>query len=167
MKIPKGSCVYAITVTSGDQRGMLRLGATSNMRQRARSYKIMDLIPGARISWWPVSEQFRSILEPFAKSYFESTEVVRPKHLRDKGIDYCLDRELGKSEFKAELAMLAFYKRRHGYFPIGNARAGSKRAYVPDVQFVESGTDRLLELSKADIPPAISVSGTDLISLLW
>jgi len=167
MKIPKGSCVYAITVHSRDQRGMLRIGATSNMRQRIGSYKILDLIPGAEISWWLVSEQFRSILEPFAKSYFESADVVRPKHLRDRDIKYCLDRELGKSEYKAELAILAFYKRRHGYLPRGNARSGSKRAYVPEFDFVENGTHRLLDLSAADVPSAITVSGTDLISLLW
>jgi len=167
MTIPKGSCVYAITVASRDQRGMLRIGATSHMRQRVGSYKILDVIPGAEISWWPVSEEFIFILQPFAKAYFESTEIVRPKHLRDKDTQYCLDRELGKSEYKAELAILDFYKNRHGYFPIGNARSGSKRAYVPPIDFVECEANPLLQLPRAEIPPEITVNGTALISLLW
>ncbi len=167
MNIPKGSCVYAITVCWQGQRRMLRIGATSNLCKRARNYKILDVIPAAEISWWQVTEQFKSILEPHAEAYFESTDVVRPKHLRDKDIQYCLNRELGKSEYKAELAILDFYKRRHGHLPIGNARSGSKRAYVPPISFVERGSNRLLELSTADIPSTLTVIGAALISLLW
>ena len=167
MKIPSGSCVYAITVSWQDQRRMLRIGATRDLCKRARDYKILDVIPAAEISWWHVTEQFKSILEPHAKAYFESTDVVRPKHLRDKDILYCLNRELGKCEYKAELAILDFYKRRHGHLPIGNARSGSKRAYVPPIAFVENGSNRLLELSTADVPSELTVSGTALISLLW
>jgi len=167
MSIPKGSYVYAITVTWEDQRKMLRIGATSDLCKRTRDYKILDVIPSAEISWWLVSGQFRSILEPYAKAYFESSDILRPKHLRDKDIQYCLNRELGKSEYKAELSILDFYKRRHGRLPVGNARSGSKRAYVPPISFLEGGSNRLLELATADVPSAVTVSGTALISLLW
>jgi hypothetical protein len=167
MKIPKGSCVYAITVSWQEQQRMLRIGATSDLSKRALDYKILDVIPDAAISWWQVTDQFKTILEPYAKAYFESTNVVRPKHLRDRDIRYCLNRELGKSEYKAELAILDFYKRRHGRLPIGNARSGSKRAYVPPIDFVENGSNRLLELSTAEVPPKLTVSGAALISLLW
>jgi len=165
--IPQGSCVYAITVKSGDARGMLRIGATAKMRQRIRNYKILDLIPGAEVSWWMVSEEFKNILEPFAKAYFESTAESRPKHLRDKSIDYCMGRELGKIEFKAELVILEAYKRRHNSLPPGNAKSGSKRSYIPDVEIVEKGGFELLDLPSAVMPPTLIISGNDLISLLW
>jgi hypothetical protein len=48
-----------------------------------------------------------------------------------------------------------------------NYFTASKRAYVPPVAFVENGSNRLLELSTADVPSELTVSGTALISLLW
>lgn len=36
MTIPKGSCVYAITVKTGESRGMLRIVASGSYCQRAR-----------------------------------------------------------------------------------------------------------------------------------
>jgi len=150
---------------------MLRLGATSNVRQRIRSYKVLDLIPGAEVSWWMVSDEFREAIEPLASDFFFDPDKIRPKHLRNQTIEYCIAREVGKAEYKAELVLLDAYKKRHGCLPPGNARSGSERAYmrdyILDMQVIEDGDWRLLDLPCAVLPAQVTVSGGDLAQLLW
>jgi hypothetical protein len=166
--LPKTSCIYAITVRDEKSRRMLRLGATSNIRQRIKGYKILDFIPNAEVSFWAVSDEFRKLVEPYAIDYFSDPKMLRPKHLRDKTIEYCLSRELGKAEYKAELVIIKEYMRRHdNRLPPGNARSGSKRAYIPDVQVIENGDWKLLDLPLAKLPARVTISGDDLIRLLW
>jgi hypothetical protein len=167
LKIPKSSCIYAITLRTGDSRGMLRLGATSNIRQRIRSYKVLDLIPGAQVSWWMVSDEFREAIRPLASDFFSNPSRIRPKHLRDQTIEDCIAREIGKAEYKAELVLLDAYQKRHGRLPPGNARSGSKRAYISEMPVIENGDWRLLDLPCAVLPTQVTVSGDDLARLLW
>lgn len=165
--IPRMSCIYAITLREEASRSMLRVGATSSIRQRISGYKILNLIPGAEVSYWPVSDAFSKLIEPYATDYFTDPNVIRPKHLRGKPIEYCLARELGKAEYKAELILLEEYRRRHGHLPPGNARAGSKRTYIPGMRVIEHGDWQLLDLPCAELPSEVSVSGHDLMQLLW
>jgi len=165
--IPKARCVYALTTSDSDTRAMIRFGASADCGKRIREYQVLDLIPGAQVSWWVVSEQFAKDLEPVLHEYFASSPGDLPEHLTGKSVAYCINRELDSIEYKVERLLLESYRAKHGCLPPGNPRTGSNRAYLAQIAIVEEGPTKLLEAECAKLSPTIPVKGDDLIRLLW
>ena len=144
----------------------LRIGASADIRRRLVGYPVMDEIPGCTVTYAVVSDRFARRLAPLVRAYFGRRASPRPGFLVGKTLDYCEARELRSIEYKVERLLLEEYCRRQAgiqgsarrkdLLPPGNARTGSSREYLRDIQVVEQGATRVLDRPRALLQPEIA-----------
>ena len=163
----EGNFVYAITVGSPSERGLVRIGASADVGERMKRYKVLDFIPSAQVFCATVSDAFKQSVTPLLRAYYAEQRTSTPKFLRDKPLDACVARELRFIEYKVESLLLRTYQRTHGgQLPPGNDQTGPYREYLTEVDVVESGAIKALGLPRAKMPP-LSMTDEQVFSLLW
>jgi len=166
VRIPRGSAVYVIMVENDWGLGVVRIGATKNVRQRMLNYKILNYIPRTKMSYFVIDKCISVCFKPAILEYYRETPVERWRpYLRQKSIDDCVAGELRSIEYKVERILIEEYRQRHGALPPGNPKRGSDREYLQGIQVVETSSLKIMRLKPGILSP-ISLVTEEILELI-